>query len=275
MFWVDVFDNMNEDDLDSLIASFEKKKNELAKFTLVLARMYKDKTGMAIKDILSLMKEETWLTANMAKEKGFIDEIIKPSEITNYLEDANLMTRLAASGFPVPGRSKQITVPEAETEEPEAYNETKLINKLRKIFNPIHTMNKQFTLVNSVLGVEKLEATSDGVFLNENQLEAIEAKIKADSEAIAAAKPEEKKEGTKTPEASKEDAKPGDDSKPTVEALTAEIVTLKADLAEARKVPGAAPAAAKVENDNLDTKEDINAKLENMTMAERIEFLSK
>jgi len=78
MGWVDVFDSLNEDDIDTLIASLEKKKNELAKFTLVLARMYKDKTGMPIKDILNLMKEETWLTADMAKEKGFVDEIIKP-----------------------------------------------------------------------------------------------------------------------------------------------------------------------------------------------------
>jgi ATP-dependent Clp protease, protease subunit len=275
MFWVDEWGNMNEDDIDAVITSLEKKKSELAKITMVLARMYKDKTGMSIKDIISLMNEQTWLTADMAKEKRLVDEVYKPAQIVNYLDDSKQIAMISASGLPVPARPKQVTVTETEADQPEVYNETKLINKLRAIFNPINTMNKQFVLVNSVLGVEKLEATKDGVFLNEQQLETIEAKIKADSEAIAAAKPEGKKEGTKTPEASKEDAKPGDESKPTVEALTAEIVTLKADLAEIRKNPGAAPATTKVENDNLDTKEDINAKLENMTMAERIEYLSK
>ncbi len=274
MGWVDVFDSLNEDDIDSLIASLEKKKNELAKFTLVLARMYKDKTGMAIKDILSLMKEETWLTADMAKEKGFIDEVYKPSQITNYLEDSNLMTMIAASGFPVPGRSKQVTLPENEADHPEVYNETKLINKLREIFNPTNTMKKQFDLVNSVLKLEKLESTSDGIFLNEEQLEAIEAKLKADSDALAA-KTDEKKDDTNTPVASKDASKPGDNQNPSVEALKVEIVTLKADLAEARKAPGAAPAATKVLTDKLDKTEDINAQLENMTMAERIEFLKK
>jgi ATP-dependent Clp protease, protease subunit len=273
MYPVDEWGNMNEDDIEVLITSLEKKKMELAKFTLVIARMYKDKTGLSINEVLNLMKEQTWLTADMAKEKGLVDEVYKPSQIVNYLDDSSKMAMIAASGYPVPPRIKPVA--ENTDDKPEAYNETKLINKLRKIFNPINTMKKQFVLVNSVLGVEKLEATADGIFLNEKQLEAIEAKIKADSEAIAAAKPEEKKEDTKTPEASKGDAKPGDDSKPTVEALTAEIVTLKADLAEIRKNPGAAPATTKVENDNLDTKEDINAKLENMTMAERIEFLSK
>jgi hypothetical protein len=216
--------------------------------------MYSDKTGMPVKDILNLMKEETWLTADMAKEKGFIDEIIKPSQITNYLEDSNLMTMIAASGFPVPGRPKQVTAPKTEADQPEAYDETKLINKLRKIFNPIDTMKKQFDLVNSVLKVEKLESTADGIFLNEEQLESIETKMKADADAIA--------------------SKPETDTK-EIEALIAEIVTLKADLATARKAPAAAPAAAKGAIDNLDKNEDINAKLESMTMAERIEYLKK
>jgi ATP-dependent protease ClpP protease subunit len=254
MGWIDVFDSLNEDDIDALITSLENKKNELAKFTLVLARMYSDKTGMPVKDILNLMKEETWLTADMAKEKGFIDEIIKPSQITNYLEDSNLMTMIAASGFPVPGRPKQVTAPKTEADQPEAYDETKLINKLRKIFNPIDTMKKQFDLVNSVLKVEKLESTADGIFLNEEQLESIETKMKADADAIA--------------------SKPETDTN-AIEALNAEIVTLKADLATARKAPAAAPAAAKGAIDNLDKNEDINAKLESMTMAERIEYLKK
>ena len=115
-------------------------------------------------------------------------------------------------------------------------------------------MKKQFDLVNSVLKVEKLESTADGIFLNEEQLQAIEVKMKADADAIA--------------------AKPATDTQ-AIEALSAEIVTLKADLATARKAPAADTATAKAATDNLDKNEDVNAKLENMTMAERIEYLKK
>src|SRR5699024_7945922 len=37
---------------------------------------YMDKTGMAQEDLLQMMKDETWLSASDAKEKGFVDEIM-------------------------------------------------------------------------------------------------------------------------------------------------------------------------------------------------------
>src|SRR5699024_2654202 len=37
---------------------------------------YMDKTGMTQDELLGLMENETWLEANEAKEKGFIDEVL-------------------------------------------------------------------------------------------------------------------------------------------------------------------------------------------------------
>jgi len=178
MFWVDLFDRMNEDDIDATIANLEKQKNDLGKITLVLARMYKDKTGMSIQEVLNLMKEEKWLTAEEAKKMGFVDEIVKPAQAVNYLEDVNMMKMVEASGYPVPGRTPKVSVPAPP---PANIDETKLIDKITaritEIFKPKHTMKKQFTLVNTALKVEKLESTEEGVFFNETQLEAIEAEL--------------------------------------------------------------------------------------------------
>jgi len=112
---------------------------------------------------------------------------------------------------------------------------------------------KQLTLLTALLAVGAIEITDGGAFLNVEQLEAIEDKLNADASALQAA----------------------NQATEAVDTLNDRITSLEADLAEALKTPGAVTATTKVENDNLDTKEDINAKLENMTMAERIEFLSK
>src|SRR5699024_5068526 len=41
-----------------------------------VANAYMDKTGMTQDELLGLMENETWLEANEAKEKGFIDEVL-------------------------------------------------------------------------------------------------------------------------------------------------------------------------------------------------------
>lgn len=41
-----------------------------------VANAYMDKTGMTQEELLNMMENETWLEANEAKEKGFIDEVM-------------------------------------------------------------------------------------------------------------------------------------------------------------------------------------------------------
>lgn len=253
MFWVDVFGTLNEDDIEETIAQLEKQKNDLAKITLVLARMYRDKTGMAIKDILSLMKEEKWLTAEEAKEKGFVDEIFKPAQAVNLLEDADRMAMIAASGYPVPGRSE--TKPPVITSEETSHDDSlveKIINRFREIFTPKTNhkpaMKKQFALINKALKVEKLESTDEqGVFLNEEQLQSIET----DLGRIATAE-----NARTTAETSLSNATTALDAlHPDVAAaadLTAKVEAIKTLLA---KKPGSKPAGNKSEKDP-ETKDD-------------------
>jgi len=187
MIGIDIFDNLNEDDIDALIFQLEKDKNELAKTTLVIARMYAAKGKMLVKDILDLMKQQTWLTADQAKSWGFVDEVFTPSQVVNYADDLNMVALIQANGYPIPERSTQPERP--------AVDEESLINrllpKLKDLFKPKHTpMNKQFLNLNKALKVEKLESTDEGVFLNEEQLNSIDqemaACIQADNARIQA-----------------------------------------------------------------------------------------
>ena len=62
---------MNEDQISDLITHLEKVKDENEKMTLVAAKAYADRSGKPVLEILNLMKEEKWLTADEAKEWVF------------------------------------------------------------------------------------------------------------------------------------------------------------------------------------------------------------
>lgn len=59
----------NSDDMDKI-----SKTLQVADQTI--ANAYISKTGMSMKDALKMMSDETWLTAQQAKEKGLIDGIM-------------------------------------------------------------------------------------------------------------------------------------------------------------------------------------------------------
>ena len=183
MNWVDEWGTMNEDEIDALIMKLEAQKQQLAKITLQLAKMYVKKTGKTLDEIISLMKQESWLTAEEAKAWGFVDEVFIPEVAVNYLDNLQMVAMITGNGFPEPPRKSK--APVAEREAVEADEESlftriwnKILNKQQEITpkNKVD-MKKQFLNVNKVLNVEALEATEEGVFLNEAQLELVENQI--------------------------------------------------------------------------------------------------
>lgn len=185
MIWIDEWGTMNEDDIDDLIAKLEKEKNEVAKVTLVIAKMYASKSGKGVKEILDLMKKQTWLTADEAKEWGFVDEVFAPSKVINYAEDLSMVAMLQANGYPVPERKG--TKPPVATQVDEESLFNRLSARIQDIFKPnYNSMKKQFLNLNRVLKVEKLESSNEGVFLNEEQLGAIEQDLGARAQADTA-----------------------------------------------------------------------------------------
>lgn len=154
MNWVDIWGQMNADQITKAIEELEKNKEENQKMDLVIAQMYSDKTGKAISEILNLMKVGGWLTAQEAKDWGFVDEIIKDKEKVNLKEMGD---KLNSFGLPINFISKTNFFTNIKTSEP---------------------MNKQPLRINAILKVDQLESTdSDGVFLNEAQIDNIDSEI--------------------------------------------------------------------------------------------------
>lgn len=163
MSWIDEFGYMNEDDIETLIARLEKEKNENAKITLQLAKIYATRTGNPIQDILNLMKEETWLNAEEALEWGFIDEIESISQSGNPLENMAQVAMLTVNGFNIPNANKRAPKPSV-SHSPATASHNSQTHK---------PMNTSLIHINTVLDIDGFEATDDGVFLNMQQLESI------------------------------------------------------------------------------------------------------
>jgi len=197
MNWVDEWGSMNEDEIDELIAKLETQKQQLAKVTLQLAKMYVKKTGKTLDEITALMKQQTWLTAEEAKSWGFVDEVFVPEVAVNYLENLQMVAMISSSGYPDPPRKQLLKAPVpavGELVEPvEAVDEESLFdhiwNRITNKQKEVTPKNKaemktQFLNVNKVLTVDSLESTAEGVFLNETQLESIENRLGLDQQII-------------------------------------------------------------------------------------------
>jgi len=183
---VDEWGSMNEDQITELISKLEASKQQLAKVTLQLAKMYSNKCKKPVNQILDLMKQNTWLTAQEAMSWGFVDEVYSPEESINYLDNLQMVAMITGNDFPALPRKKDN--PSAPNQKPviESVNEDSIFEKIwnRLIAKGIsHTpknkveMKKVFLNINSVLNIESMESTDEGVFLNEQQLESIENRI--------------------------------------------------------------------------------------------------
>lgn len=91
-----------------------------------LSNAYVEKTGMSKEEVLSMMEEETWLTAEKAKEKGLIDGIM-------FEEKAPL--RLTASNFELPSEEKMNQIKELINKQTSIDESAFLIQKTKAQFN--------------------------------------------------------------------------------------------------------------------------------------------
>lgn len=181
--WVDKWGYMNEDELATAIKELEKVKNENEKITLQLASMYSDKSGKSVKDILALMKEEKWLTAEEAKEWGFVDEVYVNESKENGVRQLNMhATKIASLGFPTPNMRSFEEPPETPMKMDSIVTQfSNVVEQLGALFpskNNKEKHMKDFERVNGVLKVNTLvSADGKGVYLTEEQLRKLDAHL--------------------------------------------------------------------------------------------------
>ena len=100
--------SMNEEELAEHIKKLEHTRQNSMKVDVAVARAYAKRTGKTTDELLELMSKELWLTADEAKEYGFVDEVIKTEEkqkaevvLTSSMEE-----RFKEAGIPIPSMLK-------------------------------------------------------------------------------------------------------------------------------------------------------------------------
>lgn len=163
MSMVDNWGTFNEDDLDKLIQDLQQLRTENQKFDLAIARIYSKRSGKSIEETIDTMKTGTWLDSKEAKTAGLVDEIVNPDTKWNYYTER----------FVAMVRGNQLPdLPNAKSQIP-ALSEAEGTNQESQITN----MMTQFPKINQLLEIDELQATEEGCYLNEEQLQTFETRI--------------------------------------------------------------------------------------------------
>lgn len=187
MSWVEQFGYMNEDNINEVIDQLQKDKKDNAKVDAVLARMYtkrsQGKKKMA--DIVSQMKEGSWLSAKEALEAGFVDEIYE-GEDTFSLDQLNAddIQKFNCAGLPVPPKTDKHPVSIESEKKPGWVNH--MLSELANYMNgnqtpknqtPIITMVTNYSKINALLACDGLSKSGENIIIGSEQLDKINAKL--------------------------------------------------------------------------------------------------
>jgi len=161
--------NLNADDLQSLINNIEKQKQDLDKLDANIGSIYASKTKKTPSQLLALMKQGGWLTAQEALDWGFVDELTTYDEDSTPVLTNDIANALASEGIPIPNIPKQ---------DQSAF--TRFINALTTFFKannnkPTPKTMKIFKHLSAVLNDEQLNVNPEGqIFLSEQEAESID-----------------------------------------------------------------------------------------------------
>lgn len=100
-YFIDHFQQANSDDIADLISKMEKQARDLDTLDRVIAALYSARCRKSAEDLASLMADERWLSADEAREWGFVDEVI-PVDIPGYSVPQSVLMAMQESGVPVP-----------------------------------------------------------------------------------------------------------------------------------------------------------------------------
>jgi ATP-dependent Clp endopeptidase proteolytic subunit ClpP len=95
-----------------------KAAEVLEQFGESLVSIYAEKTGLGEDEIRQMMQAETWLTAEEALEKGFVDEIIQPVEASAFADlDVSTLAGVPAALTRAIREGRQMTIQKKTPEE--------------------------------------------------------------------------------------------------------------------------------------------------------------
>lgn len=204
--------HLNADDLQTLITNIEHQKKDLDKLDANIAQMYATRCKKESAELLALMKEGGWLTAQEALAWGFVDELTDYEDETAPVLNDTTVQALANAGIPIPNLPRTdgaaraepclhelcrvaTEVDEVNTAEQSAF--ARFLNSLTGIFRNHEiksttsdnnqeqsTMKKIFTCICAILACEHLLSEDGKITLEDGQLDALEKAMSDDKQTI-------------------------------------------------------------------------------------------
>jgi len=223
--WMPVvsMEGMNSDEIRDYKEELEKQAQLMDKINLKLAKIYANATGLELSTIQDMMKAETWLTAEEAKEYNFIGSIESAMAIAAYASPKEL----AKKGYKVPSNYvnqlnnvnmsekeglldqlkayvSELLAPKAEAVEEEAVEETveESVEEVEEVEEEVTEESKDAVDVEAInaklIKAEIMDSIQAEIAAKDSKLEQLQKEL---DKANASRKPLEAKEDVVNPEA--------------------------------------------------------------------------
>lgn len=193
----------NKEQLDQLIAFFQKERKDLDTIDRVIASLYAKKNGKSVEDCMTKMTAAAWLSPQDALDFGLIDHIVEDEDVkkkSNRLRTT--FTNSIFKDFGLPSLPADTTdglsaVVDQEGNPAEGFMQKAtawMQKRFPKLFadeitNP---MKKVFTCLCALLAVQDFDVTDGKISLTEEQTGKIEGQLDQLGKDLKTAKDAEK-----------------------------------------------------------------------------------
>ena len=193
----------NKEQLDQLIAFFQKERKDLDTIDRVIASLYAKKNGKSVEDCMTKMTAAAWLSPQDALDFGLIDHIVEDEDVkkkSNRLRTT--FTNSIFKDFGLPSLPADTTeglsaVVDQEGNPAEGFLQkvtAGIKKRLPKLFTDDITkpMTKVFACLCALMGVQNFEVVDGKITLTEEQTGKIEGRLDQLGKDLQAAKDAEK-----------------------------------------------------------------------------------
>ena len=189
----------NKEQLDQLIAFFQKERKDLDTIDRVIASLYAKKNGKSVEDCMTKMTAAAWLSPQDALDFGLIDHIVEDEDVkkkSNRLRTTFTNSIFKDFGLPsLPADTAEPlgSVVDAEGNPAEGFMQKAtawMQKRFPKLFAEESTnpMKKVFTCLCALLAVQDFEVTDGKITITEENAGKIEGQLDQLGKDLQAAK---------------------------------------------------------------------------------------
>ena len=189
----------NKEQLDQLIAFFQKERKDLDTIDRVIASLYAKKNGKSVEDCMTKMTAANWLSPQDALDFGLIDHIVEDEDVkkkSNHLRTT--FTNSIFKDFGLPSLPADTTdglsaVVDQEGNPAEGFMQKAtawMQKRFPKLFaeDSTNPMKKVFTCLCALLAVQDFEVTDGKITITEENAGKIEGQLDQLGKDLQAAK---------------------------------------------------------------------------------------